>query len=448
LKINIKSNEKGFTIVEMMIAAAIMVVVVLGGIAAYNHFRSQTVVEISKMDDISQFNLLTKDLITFSEGAGISTFYLNMPIKTTSCTDDLPCVRQLDNKTFVNPTGSMPPELSGKDCIQFYKDAEGKLESKMAYPGKPALKDKIWDNPEIDLASMTRELYATWVLKDPASPPFLMMKTRDSSVYLSLLRTKLQKSRQENQASNNVLYAAFESDSDVDVIKNLKGYPFLIYNSTFISHYTIQFAEDIIDCKNNLEVCKDYTKKIGAVVGLDLNTLNNTNATNFGPFIGASSTDKVYFIKFSPIDFSQPFFQNIYTGNDLPSDCQTSWGEGLQPSSQYLFPTKALSVSEVSEEISDLKPAPINVLHLNHHYGDKPSGQIEKGIMVALPIDIITFKIEQASENDPKNLVTELWHHTEIKKKTKIYNLKSPFILTRKLGSQELGIWYNPLQRN
>ena len=433
----------------MMIAAAIMVVVVLGGVAAYNHFRSQTVVEISKMDDISQFNLLTKDLITFSEGAGISTFYLNMPIKTTSCTDDLPCVRQLDNKNFVTPTGSMPAELSGKDCIQFYKDAEGKLESKLAFPGKPALKDKIWDNPEIDLASMTRELYATWVLKDATSPSFLMMKTRDNSVHLSLLRKNLQKSRDKNQASHNVLYAAFESDSDIDVIKNLKGYPFLIYNSTFISHYTIQFAEDIIDCKHDLNQCKELTKKIGGFgTPADLPILLATNASTFGQFIGAAATEKVYFIKFSPIDFTQPFFQNIYSGNDLPSDCQTSWGEGLQPSSQYLFPTKALSVSEVSEEISDLKPAPINVLHLNHHYGDKPSGQIEKGIMVALPIDIITFKIEQASESDPKNLVTELWHHTEIKKKTKIYNLKSPFILTRKLGSQELGIWYNPLQRN
>ncbi len=448
MKINIKSNEKGFTIVEMMIAAAIMVVVVLGGIAAYNHFRSQTVVEISKMDDISQFNLLTKDLITFSEGAGISTFYLNMPIKTTSCTDDLPCVRQLDNKTFVTPTGSMPPELSGKDCIQFYKDAEGKLESKMAYPGKPALKDKIWDNPEIDLASMTRELYATWVLKDPASPPFLMMKTRDSSVYLSLLKTNLQKSRSLNQSSNNVLYAAFESDSDVDVIKNLKGYPFLIYNSTYISHYTIQFAEDIIDCKTKWDKCKDYVMKIGASAPPFYSTLNQNN---LGTSIGASATDKVYFIKFSPIDFSQPFFQNIYTGNDLPSDCQSSWGDGLQANSQYLFPTKALSVSESDPSLPEsdiIGPAPVNVLHLNHYYGEKGLVSVPKGIMVALPIDIITFKIEQASENDPKNLVTELWHHTEIKKKTKIYNLKSPFILTRKLGSQELGIWYNPLQRN
>jgi prepilin-type N-terminal cleavage/methylation domain-containing protein len=445
LKININSNEKGFTIVEMLIAAAIMVVVVMGGISAYNHFRSQTVVEISKMDDISQFNLLTKDLITFSEGAGISTFYLNMPIKTTNCTDDLPCVRQLDNKNFVTPPGGVPNELSGKDCIQFYKDAEGKLESKLAYPGLATNKDKIWDNPEIELASMTQELYATWVLKDPTSPPFLMMKTRDSSVHLRLLRhPSITTTRTGNQNAYNILYAAFESDSDVEVIKNLKGYPFLIYNSTYISHYTIQFAEDIIDCKSRLTECKNITKNIAP------NDIQSSTQANFGPKVGASETNKVFLIKFSPIDFTQPFFQNIYTRNDVPADCQSSWGgEGFQDSAQYLFPTKALSISaDASDTGSDIiGPTPVNVLHLNHYAVDKPFRDVQKGVMVALPIDIITFKIEQPTSADQKNLVTELWHHTEIKKKTKIYNLKSPFILTRKLGSQELGIWYNPLQR-
>jgi hypothetical protein len=274
-----------------------------------------------------------------------------------------------------------------------------------------------------------------------------MMKTRDSSIHLRLLGYKniIQASRAYNQSHSNVLHAVFESDSDVEVITNLKGYPFLIYNSTFISHYTIQFAEEIIDCKSRLSDCQTITKNIANETSI----MSQTRLT-FGPYIGASETNKVFLIKFSPIDFTQPFFQNIYTGNNLPADCQSSWGDGTQPNTQYLFPTKALSVSAIATDASSdiIGPTPFNVLHISHYALDKPFKNVEKGVMVALPIDIITFKIEQPTSADQKNLVTELWHHTEIKKKTKIYNLKSPFILTRKLGSQELGIWYNPLQRN
>lgn len=113
-------NSKGFTLVEMLIASAIMVVVVAGGYQAYNYFNQQTVKEAKKMDQVSEFTALTKDLISFTEGAGISTFYLNMPIKVTSCAENEPCVRKLNGEKFETAT-NLPTNLTSNTCMQFLK---------------------------------------------------------------------------------------------------------------------------------------------------------------------------------------------------------------------------------------------------------------------------------------------------------------------------------------
>jgi hypothetical protein len=132
----------------------------------------------------------------------------------------------------------------------------------------------------------------------------------------------------------------------------------------------------------------------------------------------------------------------------LPSTCLSSWGNGIQSTSDYFFPTKALSVSLDPDEVhSELASNPINLFYLPK-YVMKRSMPSVKGIYVAMPIDIVTYKVEVGASAGAYQLVSELWHHTEIKKKTKIHKLTGPFTVVRKLGSPEMGMWYNPIKKN
>ena len=430
-------NSKGFTLVEMMIATGIMTIVVLGGFQAYQYFNSQTIKEAKKMDDLSEFNALTKDLVSFTEGGGISTFYLNQPVKTKNCNDTEPCVRQLVGQNFVAPTAALPNGLTGNDCMQFYADASGKLEGKKAYPGKITVGEKIW-KPKVLELSDAQELYATWILKDETSPPFLMAKTRDASVFLRLLRGP--QSTIASQGSHNGLqHAFFDSDASKDVLTTLIGYPFLIYNALYNNQYSIQHAQEIISCKDQRSKCITLMEKIGP--------LFQTTDAYISSVTGANFPDQVFAVLFKPIDFQVPFFQNIVDRQQLPSTCLSSWGNGIQSSSDYFFPTKALSVSLDPNELNSELSNPLNLFYLSK-YATKRDMPGVKGIFVAMPIDIVTYKVEAGASSGAYQLISELWHATEIKKKVKIHKLTSPFTIVRRLGSPEMGMWYNPINKN
>ena len=436
-------NNKGFTLVEMVVAAGIMVVVVFGGFQAYQYFNAQTSKEAKKMDDISEFNALTKDLLSFTEGAGISTFYLNLPIKTQGCNETEPCVRELVGETFQTPTASLPAALSGNECMQFYKDAKGKIESKLAYPGKHFM-DKLWETKPLEL-SLTQDLYATWVLKDNTSPPFMMMKNRDSSIYLSQLTTRLQASREFVADHNGLVHAFYSSDTPKENMLKLKGYPFLMYNALFNGQYMIQYAHEIVACEDDPNRCKALMKKIPH----DPNPAQWTNA-KLSSDLATTFPNKVYAIEFRPIDFNLPFFKDITDKQALSSGCLSSWGEGKQPTNGLYFPSTTLSVSSPSGDpvmSKDIEATPQNPFYLAK-YTFTRMNMAPNGIWVTLPIDIITFRAEALPGTPDFQLVSEMWHPTEIKKKIKIHKLKAPFVLTRKLGSPEMGIWYNPIKKN
>jgi hypothetical protein len=425
-----------------MVAMGIMSVVVFGAFQAYLFFSGQTAKEAKKMDDISEFNALTKDLISFTEGAGISTFYLNLPVKSTGCNDTEPCVRKLNEQTFSTPTSALPAGLSANACVQFYKDATGKLDSKPAFIGKPAA-DKVWAPRDLELTG-DEELYATWIIKDETSPPFMMVKSRDSSIFLKYLTgSAVLKSRSGTAGESThqgLLHSFYESDTAVETMDKLQGYPFLIYNALYSNQYSIRYAEEIVSCRDRRTDCINLIKKLSP-------TLPTSDAA-ISLAIGGNFPDKIFAINFREIDFQAPFFKNIFDRQSLPSSCLSSWGNGVQPASGHYFPSKVLSVSLDPDEIdSEIDKNPVNLVYLGK-YIFKKTNAATKGIYVALPIDIITFKAELATAPSTYQLVSELWHHTEIKKKTKIHKLSAPFTISRKIGSAEMGIWYNPIKKN
>lgn len=431
-------NSKGVTLPELMIAMGIMSVVILGGLKAFEFFSKETKKEAGKMGDLSEFNLLTKDFLKFTEGAGISTVYLNLPIKTSNCNDSEPCLRKQVGENFVSASASdLSSIMSKHSCVQFYKDGKGALDTRKAFPEKK--NDMLYEVKTMDLnANLQSSLMATWILKDENSPPILMMKTREISVVLNYLRgPSVETSRVGN--TMKVEHAFFESDAHPESLRDLKGYPFLIYNTLFNSHYTIQYASDIVSCKTSPEKCREIIRDISGRKAPEDNDLKAE--------LGANFPDKVFAVAFKEIDFDSPFFSPIKEKHLLPEECKSSWGAGKQPAANYFFPSKAYSVSEDDKSTADLGGSEaINVLHLSHYYtGAQVAMGVKKGLMVALPIDILMYKVEKSLTLGAPQLVTELWHASEIKKKTKISHLKGPFIFGRKIGSPEMSIWYNPL---
>lgn len=436
-------RNRGFSLPEILIAMAILSVIVLGGMQAYNYFITQTTNEARKMDDLTEFNLLTKDLLKFSEGAGISTAFLNNPVRVSGCGTDEPCLRKLANEGFIDaPAGEIPSTIASNTCIQFYRDAKGKLEGKKAY-GDKNYTDKIYETRDIELVSNPEELYATWTLKDENSPPIMMMKMRETSTTLYYLRTAVTSLSRTNNASKNLQYAFFESESSVGDVKTLEGTPFLIYNSLYNSHYTIQYAEDIISCQEEFNACQKLSKDISPLVPPE--TDDNRRDT-IKTASGADYPNKVFIIKFKPIDLNADFFKDVLTRQNLPADCLTAWGEGRQPKEQYFFPSFTYSVWQEDSGAGDIGNDALNLLHLSHYYTTRDNSTTGKGLMVAVPIDIFRYRVDKAAFSNRYSLVSELWHAAEIKQKVKISNLKGPFTMSRKIGSSELGIWYNPLK--
>jgi prepilin-type N-terminal cleavage/methylation domain-containing protein len=451
-------SQKGFSLTEIMVATGLMGLVTLGAFQTYNYFNKETHKEILKMGDLTEFNQLTRDLLKFSEGAGVSTVYLNLPYKTKNCDANKgePCLMILKDGKFVPADSSeVPDTITKKTCAQFFKESAGTLSGRRAYSGKGST-DTLMELEDMQVRLPSdKELMATWPLIDEKSTPFLLMKMREGGMYMNMLKKPTEISRSSNMSNRKVPYSFFEYEVSPDDpklsinnVKKMQGYPFLIYNSFLPAHFTVQYAHDIISCRERRSDCLAIIGQINPSVSSDATdeSLTNDFSTKF--------PDNVFAIEYRPLDFEKPFFSKIIENQRLPSECYSVWDPLKQDPKNYFFPSAAYSVYQLNpSSISDLAGSePLNVLHLNHYYtGVNLTGMgtaINKGVMVALPLDIISYKVEKNANGKDLSLVSELWHATEIKKKTKIEKLKGPFMMTRKLGSSELGLWYNPLMKS
>ncbi len=495
MKPNFMKSQSGFSLAEILVAMGIFGLVLVGAAGAFKYFTSQTTKEFSKMESISEFNQLTRDLLKFSEGAGISTSYLNYPVKVKDCEYDVaisapkePCVMKIvDGKMIVPAEEEIPKQL--RECTQFFKDGRGGLVPRRAYPGKPRtdLVNVVDDQQIKPPASL--ELVTVWPIIDEKSAPFLMMKMKDAAPYFSMLKgapSEISKHTNMASAGPKVEYAFFESpvsdpdtntmSANIDQIMKLVNVPFLIYNTYLTNHYTIQYAAEIISCQRDQQKCleillktaqkpsgtADFQRTIAnpaypATAG-STPTIDQTSFQALSQDLDSQYPTNVFAIKFKPIDMKTPFFAEILQRQKLPTSCMSSWDINKQSPEDYFFPSKAYSVFGNGGAADDIAGTdPLNVLHLSHYYtGVSMSGMSSataKGLMLAVPIDILTYRAVLApgsTEIKKKvQLVARRWYaieNTNIKDAVRIEDLKNPFMITRRIGTSEMGLWYNPIE--
>lgn len=429
-------NQQGHSLAELVIASAISLGVALGGYHAYTYFNNQTKTELTKLSDVQQFNALTKDMLRFAESAGISTLYLNLPVAAKSCEDNRPCLRALSEAgAWENPT-NVPGVVQSETCLQFFRDSLGKPINKHAYPptdSKPLSEELQGMFRNYNVITKTGETYFTWPLKDENSVPFLLMKVRDIGAHFKLVGTpKFQFDRANLRPGSTT--SVFESPLSPDQAKKFVGYPFVLYGSKNQGQFGIYVAHEIVPCRDDKLNCA---------------TILNNNMYN-GGYVEADITNEMFVLDIRPIDMEKPFFAEIYSRLNHGSDCTFSWG-GTQASSNYLFPNGLLSIYNSVNSAANINADSSKYYHpmlYNKH------ASIEAAIhdlgspsyAYALPIDLIRYSVDKVGTTAGQtrySLISQLWHLTDTKKLIKISHLKAPLWFSRKLGSSELGIWYN-----
>lgn len=444
-------NQKGFTLVEIVVAVGIMGIVTYAGVSAYQYFMGQSKKELKKLDNISEFTLFAKDVAKLAEGAGISTYYLNFPI-TKSCGQasqgsiaTTPCLQTLDSKEVFHPITStdLPSNLNNPNnlCIQFYRDAFGSLKRKKAFPGDNSRKEDLLHN-EAFTYDFDKSVYATWPLVDESSKPFVVMKRRSDGLVLRTMDAPFSASNPSSQ------YAFFKAQGELN-ISQLEGYPFLIYGSLFVDQFMIHVAEDIVSCHENRAFCDSQAQTYNSCMKLAGGPALNCPNPALAPVI---ATENLYAIKFRPLnEVKRNQFFNGLSLNTLPANCSESW-DNVRQANFYLFPTSTMSIQPPLDggatgwDDSHITSF-MNVKGQAHFYGFWNTSEIDEGLMTAVPIDIVSYyiAISGTAPNLQKDLMAKIYSEIQaVNPREKIRNLKAPFYFARKLGTQELSIWYNP----
>lgn len=461
-----KLGQRGYSLVEVMVGVGILGILVLVGLSAYQYFNKETQQKISELNATQQFALLTKDLLSFSESAGLSTLYLNMPIRVRDCEPGRPCLSERGTVPATDcpegqqcpavpgwvpvATDSIPRSLQNQPCTQFYRDSFGRLITKPAFPDTSTSFELTPSFRDFRHSSADRDLTLTWPLLDETSAPLLLLKVRSISSYFSL-NGGMSFGRESLLSSANadptMMTAVFDSEMSPKEAEGFVGYPMLFYGAQFQGHFAYYYAHSILACADNVEAClREVADKV----------YRNPDGGELPVSIRNSITARSFVINLRPIDQTSAFFSEIYSRVNVPAGedltgCHYSWG-AKQEASQYLFPSGLLSIYNTNVPISEVNPDSrgyFNPTAYNKYAAyEMPNSSNQAPFAQLLPVDLIRYSIERTDsggDRSPKrDLVARLWHATEEKKITKITNLTAPFYFTRKLGSSEFGIEYSP----
>lgn len=402
-------KQNGFSLVELLITCSLLGIVVFGAMTILqNQKKNEKSLEASslKVIDISNTGTYFQNI---ASNAGLSQFFMHLPVKNSNCNDNQPCVRRWDatKRTFEN---KRPSSLAGFQNIEFFKDSSADLQLlPIQNSNYTAGSLHLITSEGLNYLPPAGDdnYYATWPLINETSTPFIIMM-KDSSYFFTLMK-ELQKA---STTSNPYRPTLLKSKEYIPEDISFKNKVFVTYSALNLKHFYIKQNKSFDSCKGG--ACSDVLKSINA--GFPENTI---------------STQPYYKFELSSLDTSSALFRNFPTLSGASKNNIWPGQNGF-----LYFPYASFSVINNNGNISDFSPvSDVDIKALSH------SSVTEQ--LITMPINFAFYRLKKSSKKGPKffDLIEEKYLDVNSKTETVILSdIEGKVYFARKLGSPTLSL--------
>ncbi len=398
-------GEKGFTLTEMLIAVALLMVMAIGATSALNRYMKQAdrITKFGAQD--SAFRSFAHEFNSLLKNSNVALFFQRLPIPTTGCGLSGPCVMKLhvDQQKFeaVNST-----DFNGADAIEFFSDYEAKLYEQKMIAGDADTKIKFRKRLDLRRIKNNKEYdyYTTWTLIDRSSKPFVVLSKSKAEGYLTFQDAY----GTANPPSTTGRWAIMKGFGDINVA-DFKKSLLAFYNGYNARQFWIQKVENMVSCSSNPTFCAQIST-----------ALNPSMPTS----ILASSYYAVNTAPVTSSDMGASFLPSITAFG-------TWW---TQPSGLYTFPTSVASMYHPQN--SDLA-SPLDVRKVSHFY----HGKGLKSQIMAIPVNLVSYALEK--QNNRFQLKMKTLPQYTGKPEITVMNDIPPtnkVIFARKIGTNQVSV--------
>ena len=262
MKLNLKiQNHSGYSLVEVIISAGIFALAIGVVYSILTESIKANVDLSSKVDEHREYPFVAQFISRMSE-AGISVNFLHLPV-AVSCSDMVaPCIRSYNeaHSGFTNVGLEVAAKIGSPGSVEFYRDHDATLTKQeiSKVDGLSEQTQRQYTKP-LDLSKMssTDNLYATWPLRNSASPPLLLMATRNPTFVVSF-DSGLAKSTITDERIFVRLRSGIPTADNLQAILNE---PIVSYNSADQMTFQVHFLKEIKFCVDNLAECESTYRR-------------------------------------------------------------------------------------------------------------------------------------------------------------------------------------------
>lgn len=347
-------RARGFTLIEMLFAVAIMAVLAVAALGFFENFNQQArkTTELGRAD--SAFRSFGQKFLGQLQAADAAVAFQRLPVPVGGCGNgddqDGPCLLKLDaQERLVAAESSL---VGNATSVDFFADRSGSLSTRSL--GDAASGLILRYGKLLDLSQMRarkERVYATWRLKDETSKPFVMMTRSRGADYFNSIEVL------GTGSPGNRWVAWTGARPDINV-QGLVGGLLAVYNGYDTRQYFIQRVVNALNCTNELNQCK---ARIGNGAS-DLNLSPNAYALELENL----TTETINLSKFMPAVTSA-----------------STWG--AQAAALYMFPTLTASIEDAAK--ADFA-TPVHMRRLLHYFNSE-TGQKSK--FMAVPIELHSY---------------------------------------------------------
>lgn len=394
-------RARGFTLVEMLFAVVIVSVLTLAAIGFFKQFTLQArkVTDAGRMD--GAFRSFGQHFLVDVKGADAALHFQRLPVPTSGCGLDGPCLLQLKADETLAPASSSV--VGGAETVDFFSDRSAELKTRSL--GSKGGKTQLRFEPPVNLSAIRgtdQRIYAAWTLKSPSSPPFVLM-TRSRTADYFVFAEQFASGSPSGSAGRWVIFEGSRADIEVeDLALGLVA----VYNGHDPSQYFIQRIKSAISCRTNAN-CKTIAK-----------------ALNPGFDVGLFASQPYFAFELEPVS------ENALSRFLPPAKgIKTRWWS--QPQSHYMFPSLSASLNDAEDK--DFA-TPIDARKLAHYY----HAQQMKSQLMAVPIELRAYRIERKRKS--KILYEETFPNGRKKVALEDIPEKQSVVFGRLLGTSSVSV--------